>query len=537
MAAPARPPSRLEDPPLLRGAVRFLADLDLPDGTLHAHFVRSDVASGRLVSLDLDAARAAPGVHAVLDATTLGVAPYRHFTELADMAQEPLVSGAVRHVGEAVALILADSVAAAADAADLVVAELDPLPVVVDPGGALDAAALHANVGSNLVYELDPDAGEDPLAGAHQVVEVVVENQRVASAPLENDGILAVPGRAAAGGGTATAHPRLDVWCTAQGVHPLRDELARGLGVDPSTIRVRAAAVGGGFGGRASLQVDFLAVAAAAIQLGRPVRWIAARGENLTGMPHGRGYRTLVRLGLDADGRPIGLDCDALVDAGSVAHMNALLMVSARRQAVGLYRIDRLRWRGRAVLTNTTPVGAYRGAGQPEANHARERVLDVAARRLGSDPIEYRLEHLLGAEELPRTQPGGVDYDSADPRRALERAVEVAGVERWRVEQARRRAARDPRRIGIGVGCYAQTSGRGQPVDAARVEVDGEGRVTIYSGSASHGQGHRSTLAGLVADRLGVDAALVALVDADTDAVADALSTGGSRASQVLASV
>jgi len=518
---------RLEDRELLRGRARFLADLDLPSGTLHAQFVRSDVASGQILSLDLAGVRAAPGVVAAYDAQGLGVAPYHHFPTLPAMTQEPLIGDRVRHVGEAVALIVAETREAGVDAADHVGLEIEPDRPVVDPRLALGAPPIHASVGTNLVAELDLEWGPPhPLEDADRVFELTVINQRVASSPLECDGILVIP-----------EQDRLDVWCTAQGVHPMRRELARGLDIDPENIRLRCAAVGGGFGGRGSLLVEYLAVAAAARRLARPVLWVGSRFENLTGMSQGRGHTTVIRLGVDRDGRPTGLDCDAVVDAGSVAHMNALLMISAARQAVGLYRIPALHWRGRAVLTNTTPVGAYRGAGQPEANHARERLIDIVAQGLGRDPIEYRLEHLLADDELPADQPGGVSYDSGRPRLALEMAVERAAVDRWREVQGQRVASGDPRRIGIGVACYAQTSGRGEPADNAMVRVAGDGSVDVYCGSASHGQAHRTVLAGIVSDRLGVAAEDVRVTDADTDAVPDGLSTGGSRASQVLASV
>ncbi|MGF1598298.1 MAG: xanthine dehydrogenase family protein molybdopterin-binding subunit [Acidimicrobiales bacterium] len=531
---------RLEDPPLLRGDTRFLADLPVPAETLHATFARSPVAAGRLTRIDLTAALEADGVVAAFDATTLGVAPFQHFDDLPPMPQDVLVADRIRHVGEALALVVATSAAAGVDAAERVEIDIEPFPAVVDPAAALAAPPLHAGTDSNLVWELAPEGGSGPAGdgdpppgggggtGTGTVrVELAVTNQRVASAPLENDGILAVP---RPDGG-------LDMWCTLQGVHPARLDLARGLGIEPERIRVRAAAVGGGFGGRGSIQVEYLAVAAAALRLGRPVRWLGTRSENLTGMVHGRGYHTRLALTVDDRGRPLVLEVDAIVDAGSVAHMNGLLMVSARRQAVGLYRIPDLVWRGRAALTNTTPVGAYRGAGQPEANHARERLIDVVARRLGRDPIDYRLELLLTADELPRTQPGGVDYDRADPRAALSRAVELADVHRWRTEQARRIERGDHRRIGVGVGCYAQTSGRGTPADGARVRLEPDGSVTVFSGSASHGQAHLTTLAAIVANRLAIDPSHVTLVDADTDVIADGLSTGGSRSSQVLASV
>ena len=317
-------------------------------------------------------------------------------------------------------------------------------------------------------------------------------------------------------------------------MHDVRDELATHLGLDPSRLRVRSPMVGGGFGGRASAPVEFAVVAALARRHAHPVRWLQTRMENLTGMPHGRGVTSRVRLGVRSDGSLVGLDVDATADAGATGHVGTLLSVSMRRQMPGLYRMSSLGWRSRGVLTTTTPVGAYRGAGQPEANHARERIIDVAARRLGIDPIEFRRRNLLTADRFPVTQPGGVDYDDADPVTALDRAVDAADIEAWRAEQARR--GDSPRRIGIGIACYAQTTGRLLPADSASLRIDHDGRVEIACGSPSHGQSHAATWAGIVRDRLGVDADVVTVVDADTAAIATGVSTGGSAASQVVAS-
>jgi carbon-monoxide dehydrogenase large subunit len=510
---------RDEDAGLATGRTLFLADL--PFDGLHAVFVRSTSAHGMIRSIDVDEAYDVPGVVAVETAATLDLGPFVHVGSLDPaQARHPLASGRVRHVGEAVAVVLARTPVAAIDAAELVTVDVDTLPatIVPDQSGFL----LYEESGTNEVYPLDAGDEPDPTEGAHLVVEIDVDNTRVASAPLEPDGIIVRPGDA------------LDVWCTTQGVHAVRDSLAESLGIDPLAVRVRAPAVGGGFGGRVSTPVEFVVVAHLAVRHGAPVRWVQSRLENLTGMPQGRGVRSSVRLGVDRDGTLRGLDVDATADAGATAHAAGLLMVSMRRQMVGLYRIPELRWRSRARLTNTTPVGAYRGAGQPEANHARERVLDVAARRLGVDPIELRRRNLLPCDELPVEQPGGVVYDDADPLAALDRAVEVAEVGRWRSEQAGRRVRGDRREIGIGVACYAQTSGRGAPPDTALVRVDADGRVVVACGSPSHGQSHAATWRALVADRLGVAPALVEVVDADTAAVGTGAATGGSSASQVL---
>ncbi|MCP4961147.1 MAG: xanthine dehydrogenase family protein [Actinomycetia bacterium] len=521
---------RAEDEALLRGRRPFSADL--PHDGLEVVFVRAQQAHGAIVDIAVGEALASPGVVAVHTADSLDLGSFAHFPQLDEArARHPLAQGRVRHVGEAVAVVVADTLAHAIDAAERVWVDIDELPVLVHPATAIAADPLYESTTSNIVHQVfdssaDHDPGVDGLE-ASIMVDLDVRNNRVASAPIETDGILASPG----------ADGRLQIWCTSQGVHEIRDELARALGIDPGHIRVRSPAVGGGFGGRATLPVEFIVVARLAQLLNQPVRFIQTRWENLTSMPAGRDTHTSLRLGLDDDGSIVSLDVDLTADAGSTAHMSPMLMVSINRQATGMYRIPTLTWNGTAVLTNTTPVGAYRGAGQPEANHARERALDVAAHRLGIDPIDLRRRNLLTADELPHSAPGGALYDTGDPLRALEVAVEVVDVAHWRARQIEHRSKGAETAIGIGVACYAQTSGRGAPADTARVRVTEQGRAEIACGSASHGQGHLTTLGTLVAQKLGLSLEQIDFVDSDTDAVATALTTGGSRATQILGTV
>ncbi len=525
--------TRLEDPALLTGSEQFLADVPIPAGCLHAAFVRSPMAHARVGATDTSAAIGADGVVAVETATTLGLGPFVLFASLPTaLAHPPLTDDVVRQVGDPVVLVLADSPSAAADAIELVGVEFEPLEPIIRADGSAAAARLYD--GHDNVVFTQADGGPDPtvLAGGGGasvlLVELDVVNNRVASCPIEADGILVVPD---ADGG-------LDVWCTSQGVQDIRDQLLAGLGDDtPATrLRVRSPAVGGGFGGRATAPPEFIAVARAALLHGRPVRWVQSRYENLLGMAQGRDYHTSMRVAFDADGLILGMDVDVLADAGSWAHMSGLLLVSARRQVPGMYRVPAYRFAARAVLTNTPPVGAYRGAGQPEANHARERMLDVAARRLGLDPIELRIRNLPTAADFPFASAGGFSYDAAAPIDVLRRATALADVDGWRARQASRLAAGDPRHLGIGVAVYAQTSGRGTPSDAAIVTVRSDGTVLVACASPSHGQGHRTTWAALVSERLGVEPSEVDVIDADTALVDRGQSTGGSRSTQVAAS-
>ncbi len=521
--------TRLEDPDLLTGSASFLADLPVPDDCLHAAFVRSPSAHAMVRGLDVSRAAGAAGVVAVETAESLGLDPFVLFVALpAAHTHRPLVDDVVRQVGDPLALVLADTIEAAADAVELVEVDLDQLPPVVRPATSLDREPLYAGR-SNLVFS-QADDGADPLRGASVIVEGQILNNRVASSPIETDGILVRPARDAQG------HDILDVWCTSQGVQDVRDQLAVALDMASSQLRVRSAAVGGGFGGRATVPPEFVAIARAARTHRRPIRWIQSRYENLIGMAQGRDYCTTMRLGFDPDGRLIGMDVDVLADAGSWAHMSGLLLASARRQMPGMYRVPAYRFAGRAVLTNTPPVGAYRGAGQPEANHARERLLDLAAGRLGIDPIDLRARNLPRQSDFPFPSAGGFSYDAADPDGVMRRAIELADVAAWRIRQQERRTAREPMEIGIGVSNYAQTSGRGAPMDAALVQVRGDGTVLVACASPSHGQGHRTTWAALIADRLGIDPADVVLIDADTELIERGQSTGGSRSTQVAAS-
>ena len=520
--------TRSEDPPLLTGSRPFVADLGIAVD-LHLAFVRSDVAYGRLQAVDTAAALAAPGVVAVETNQTLPLKPFVLFGDLpVEMNQPPLADDTVRYAGQAIAVVAAASAAAAIDAADLVALELEALAPLTTTEAALRAEPLYPATDDNVVYVLDDD-GPDPIGSdTTTIVEMSIANNRVASAPLEPDGIVVVP-----------TDRGVDVWCTSQGAHAVRDQLAAMTDLDPAAIRVRSPAVGGGFGGRATILPEFVVAVHIALGQRATVRWVGSRYENLTGMPHGRGFASKLRMGFDNDGHIVGFDCDVVAEAGATAHMAGLLMVSARRQATGLYHVPKLRWRGTAVLTNSTPVGAYRGAGQPEANHARERLLDVAAKRLDLDPIELRRRNLARANDFPFDAPGGVTYDGADPIAAMDRALSLAEADHWRTEQQRRRSSdgmTDPSEIGIGVANYAQTSGRGQPLDSALVQINADGSVLVGCASPSHGQGHQTTWAALVSDRLGVDRALIEVIDADSDIVPTGQSTGGSRSSQVAAS-
>ena len=501
---------RLEDPALLRGQSIFLADISAPD-TLHASFVRSTLPSGRLVSIETAAATAAPGVVAVWTAHDLDLPPFMSFPKLGEEWARPLLAAeTVEHVGDPVAVVAAETVEQALDAAELVVVEIDTTEPV------LDARASTVEVGCRPAPHDD-----DVFASADVVVSTPIANQKVASVPLENSGILVKP----------TDHG-LDVYCTSQGSHGVRDEMARALGLDASAIRVRTPAVGGGFGGRGTAPLEFHVVAAIALSCGRPMRWIESRSENFVVMPHGRGHDRDMTLAATAAGRFVAVRSHAIADTGAYAHMAAGIAPGSARFAPGAYDIAHVESSYSTVITNTTWVGAYRGAGQPEAIAAIERLVDMCAAELDVDPVELRRRNLATPPHRTAT---GFTYDSGDYRARLAEALDLVDEPKVRAEQARRREAGEQRALGLGVASYVQITARGD-ADVGAVDVRDDGSVTLRVGSASHGQGHRTAFALIVADVLGVQPDVVQLVASDTDATATGLGTGGSRSLQLVGS-
>lgn len=550
---------------MLRGTARFTADLPLPDGCLHAAFVRSTAAHGELRNVDMREAEQAAGVVAVFEAAGLGLAPleyYRATTMGGQMARPLLAQGRVRFVGEPVAVVLAESPASALDAAELVVVDIDELPAVIDVElAAADDVLLYPDAGTNVVRPLDPpdsggflsaptaldnpaappaETGEDPCAGAQCVVELVCENGRISSVPIEPCAIVATPFEVIRGTSLADgASPdcELDIWSTGQGVHSAPYLYRRMLGIPVTAVRVREPHVGGGFGGRGDPMPEFFVVARAAQLLDRPVRWVESRQEQFISMPYGRGQRHRIRMGFDADGRIIGIDVVMWCDAGAYPHMAPMLTAASYRQSTGLYRVPRLRYRIGSAVTNAPPTGAYRGAGQPEVNAALERAIDAGARELGLDPADVRQRNLLGASELPYDTGTGITLDSGDPHGALVAAQDLIDAKRWRSLAAERRAGGDRTSlIGVGYGCYSQTSGSGDDPDYASLELGADGSVLVTCGSHGHGQGHHSLWAQITSARVGVATDAVRVNDADSVTSTSGGVTGGSRTSFVLGS-
>jgi carbon-monoxide dehydrogenase large subunit len=523
---------RLEDPTLLTGEGKYVDDL-VETGALHVAFVRSTIAHGNLLSVDDSEASAMPGVVGVYrtGGDDLGLASLQQFPMMPETLNRPVfATGKVRFVGDIVAAVVAETKAQAVDAAERVVVDYDPLPPVLKPMDALapDAPLLFPEHGSNVCFGTTfPEEGDaDPVAGAHTVAEVTMVSQRLAGVPMETDGILCVP----ADGG-------LTCWVSHQAPHSIHAAYAPMLGLDPAKLRVVCPWVGGGFGPKASPYVEHLVAAAAALKLGRPVKWVAARSEDMLSLVHGRDFVMTAKLGVGADGKIVGFDGSVVAAAGAYPGIGAILPMLTQMMSVGVYEIPAVRFKTATVLTNNTTVGAYRGAGRPEATQLIERVLDVAADKLGIDPAEIRRVNFIKPGRFPLTTPTGANYDSGEYEKALDAVLKASGYAELRKEQAARRAKGDTKQLGIGLSSYVEvTAPVGLHVEFGAVEINDDGSADVFAGTSVHGQGHHTAFAMLASDVLGIPMDKINLVNSDTDRVPRGAGTMGSRSLQTAGS-
>ena len=523
---------RLEDPALLTGEGKYVDDLVEP-GMLHVAFVRSTVAHGNVVSVDTTEAAAMPGVAGVYHAggDDLGLPSLQQFPMMPESLNRPVfATGKVRFVGDIVAAVVAATRGQAVDAAERVVVDYDPLPCVVQPLDALapDAPLLFAEHGANVCFGTTfPEEGDaDPLAGADVVAELTMVSQRLAGVPMETNGILAVPG-----------NPGLTCWVSHQAPHAIHAQYAPMLGLDPAQLRVVCAWVGGGFGPKAAPYPEHLVAAAAALKLGRPVKWIATRSEDMVSLVHGRDFVMTAKLGVTKAGKIVGLDGSVVASAGAYPGIGAILPMLTQMMSVGVYEIPNVRFKSATAMTNNTPVGAYRGAGRPEATQLIERVLDVAAAKIGMDPAEIRRANFMQPGTFPRVTITGANYDSGEYEKALDAALEASGYAELRAEQARRRAANDTKQLGIGVSTYVEvTAPVGLHIEFGAVEIDDDGAASVFAGTSVHGQGHHTAFAMLASEVLGIPMDKITLVNSDTDRVPRGAGTMGSRSLQTAGS-
>jgi carbon-monoxide dehydrogenase large subunit len=514
---------RREDPRLITGAGRFVDDLQ-QDHSLHVTFVRSALAHATIRAVDVAAATAAPGVVAVFTAADVGLPARVGFQMVPEVfARPPLADERVRFVGEPVALVVAETPQAAADAAQLVGLDLEPLEVVVDAEAARHAGSvlLFPAHGSNIAGHFAPGGDIDVLAGAEITIRGRFVNQRLAPVPMEPEAILVVPGAG-----------RLTVWVTSQTPFGLRAEIASSLGMAESDIRVVVGDMGGGFGAKAGARPELIVVAAVARKLARPVKWIETRSENLVGMTHGRGQVQHVELGATRDGRLVGLRARVVADVGAYPGIASFLPFLTGQMSSGVYAIPGIDYEAHCVVTNTTPLGAYRGAGRPEAAAMVERAMDMLAAELDIDPVELRRRNLIPPEKFPHTTKGGATYDSGEYERALDKLLEISAYHELRSEQARRREHGDRLQLGIGLSVYVEVTAMGIGPEWGAVRIETDGTATVRCGTTSFGQGHETSLAQIAAEQLGLPLDSVRLIHSDTDAVERGTGTVGSRSMQ-----
>jgi carbon-monoxide dehydrogenase large subunit len=443
----------------------------------------------------------------------------------ADFARPPLATGKVRFVGEAIVAVFAETETQAKDAADLIVVDYEPLTAVVRPEDALaeGAPVLFDEHGDNVAIASTDPVDDDIFGDADVIVRGRYVNQRIAVAPMESHSAAATPG----------PDGRLIVYGSTQMPHLMQQLLARSLEIDKSQIRVIAPHVGGGFGGKVGLYPEQLVVAAAAQRLGRAVVWQATRSEDMLALSHSRAQIQYVELGCRRDGTFTGLRVHLVGDGGAYPGIGSFLPSGTRRMSNGTYAFTGIQFDVAVATTNTTPTGAYRGAGRPEATALLERVVDQASLELGIDPIELRRRNLLGDDVFPFQTLTGITYDIGAYSTPLDEVARLAGYEQLRAEQARRRAAGDRTLLGIGVSAYVEITAGGSTSEYAAVTVNADGSATVMAGTSAHGQGHQTAFAMLVSAQTGIAVERIKLVAVDTDLVRTGGGTGGSRSLQL----
>jgi aerobic carbon-monoxide dehydrogenase large subunit len=525
---------RTEDPKFLTTGGVYTEDVvdDRLESAYHVFFVRSPLAHGRISSVDVSAALEAPGVVAAFTGADLAdlpvIPPSAAGLMKVEMIQRLLATDKVRFVGEPVAAVVTEHPYQGEDALELVAVDYDPLPAVLgfDPD---DSSLLFEAAGTNVAgnwgdaSQLKPDLFD----GCEVVVSRTIVNQRVAPAPMESR----------AGAAAWGEDGRLTAWIPNQGAQGTRSNLATLLALEPAQIRVITPDVGGAFGAKFGADPEHAVLAWIARELNHPVRWAETRYENLIAMTHGRAQQHTVTIGGSRDGNVAAYRLEIVQDAGAYPKIGAVLPFLTILMTTGPYDIPKAESVAKVVVTSTTPIGAYRGAGRPEATAAIERAMDLFATEIGVDPAEVRRKNLLAPFTEPHQTAFGALYDTGDYVAALDKALAAAGYADLRAEQAQRRASGDVRQLGIGVASYVEITGMGdgegtEPQENATVEVHPDGTATILTGTSPHGQGHATAWAMLASDELGIPVEKITLKWGDTDLIPEGGGTGGSRSLQ-----
>jgi len=520
---------RKEDPRLITGSSTYVDDVQ-PQNLGHVAILRSIYGHAKINGIDTSAAKALPGVIAVYTG-----AEFRQFTGpmphgdgeggggpkgMVGIDTYPIEPEVVRHVGQAIAVVVATDRYIARDALETIVVDYAPLPVIVDMEAAITPGApqLYDAVANNVAFvwnkvEGDPDKA---FAEADVVVTRKMNNQRVAGLPMESRAVLAQPDALSGG---------LVVQTSTQNPHSVRQQIAKCLGMSELDIRVIAPEVGGGFGVKISAYPEEMILATLALRLKQPVKWMEDRGENLQATHHGRAQQTEIALAAKRDGTITAIKLRVLTDVGAYPRAAGVSMNTALLIA-GVYKMRSVDLEIKAAYTNTMPTGAYRGAGRPEAAYYIERIVDVLAAELRMDPIELRRKNFIPKDAFPYTTPTGATYDSGDYEKPLDKMLEIVDYPALRRQQAEMR--KQGRYLGLGVATFTEICGFG-PFDSASVRVEPSGQVTVATGISPHGQGQETTFAQIVADELGVSMDDVFIVHGDTARTPAGQGTMGSR--------
>jgi len=522
---------RKEDPKFLTTGGEYADDLKDPrlDGAAQAVYVRSAVAHGTITSIDIEGALEMPGVVAVHTAESLGLEPVASPFNPAS-ARTLLASDKVRHVGEPVAVVIAETWQQATDAAEMVFVDVDFLPTLIDLEAALASDTLiYEAAGSNGVFDTtalgmpENSPTEEYFADCEVTVSGRFMNQRVAPCPLEVRASAAV-----------WEDGRLVQWISSQGAQGAKAAFAAANGGDDAAVHLITPDVGGGFGAKIDSYAEELLLGSLSKLIDRPLRWRETRSESMMNLGHGRAQLQYVTIGGTKEGKVTHYQLHAIQDSGAFVGMGTILApFMTRPMSSGVYDIPNIECRTTSVVTNTTPTTAYRGAGRPEATAAIERAMDMFALEIGKDAAEVRRMNLISKFMEPHTTSIGQAYDVGDFEGALDRALDTAGYSDLRAEQAARRESGDVKQLGIGVSVYVEITGGVDPKqEAARLEVHDDGTATVYTGTSPHGQGHETVWAMLAHDETGIPMDKITLVWGDTDRVPTGGGTMGSRSLQ-----
>lgn len=550
-----KPLLRREDKRLLTGRGRYVDDVQLPD-TAWCAFVRSPHAHALIQNISTDAAARMDGVLRILTAADWAAAGLGELTVVHPMpfsdgrpmntATRPVFAkDRVRHVGDIVAAVIAETRQAAHDAAEAVEVDYEPLSSVTEVAHALDADAplVHEQFGSNAVFEVrkgDEAKVNEALAKAHKVVELVLPSNRLAANPIEPRSYVS---------NYNSSDDSFTVYATTQQPHYLRRWLAvYALFIPEHKLQIISPDVGGSFGIKGNFPVEVPTVVWASKLLGRPVKWTATRSESMMSDTQARDHYTVARMGFDADGRILGLHVDTLAALGGyLSNFAPSIPGNSYPQTItGLYRTPNLYLRVRGVYTNTVPVDAYRGSGRPEACWVNERLVENGARELGIDAVELRRRNLITAQDFPYPALSGRRYDSGDPHRLFNTLLDIANYPELRARQQRLRS--QGILMGIGLACFLDKAGTGPSANLASrgglhggyetvlLRVHSDGKVSLFAGTHSHGQGHDITYAQIAAQQMGIDIDHIHVIEGDTDKVPYGNGTWGGRSVSVAGS-